>query len=247
MGARLTVRVTIPPETPVEGAEVLASNLDAWSSSRREWKGRTDSSGNCTWKNIDTGTLGDRYDIQVEYTDPEGLHWSGSASERVNSPRDVSVVLAPSYSGSLKIPSEVVTNLSDTSRGTRILAGLNELDSTLKAGWSLAAIGLAYLLVEEIVRLRLSEQGSYREEWDSLALGVILSLAAVAEQIDSQRLANLRRIADTRNRAAHGTGSQSVPALAIADAKVITELLIEWFGGVRRSIDTRPKHRNEVE
>lgn len=93
MGVEVKVRVQLPDGKPVPGAQIVATNHDAWSAKHREWKGTTNSDGVYQWANVDRGTLGDRYTFRASSPDVNGAEWVGEVSERVVRPSEFVIVL----------------------------------------------------------------------------------------------------------------------------------------------------------
>lgn len=234
MGARVTLTVMIPPATPVEGAEILAVNHDSWSASHREWQGRTESDGSFTWNNMDTGTLGDRYTFHVDYTAPDGVTWAGSISERIRSPVSLKLVLSPRFKELESISSSAERSLSRTPEGRRILGSLSELEQTLKGTLTFASIGLEVAILEDAIRLNLSESTQRRAEWDFLPLGVLVSLKGIYDRLEESLAERIRRLAATRNQIAHASDSGSLPQLAQSGLLVCLETLESLFGSTAR-------------
>jgi hypothetical protein len=93
MGGKVTVQVRQTDGKNVPGARILAINHDAWSKQHKEWNGTTDTSGDYTWPNMDTGLLGDRYTFTAAFQDEKGNKWSGESSHRIKGDSMVTVTL----------------------------------------------------------------------------------------------------------------------------------------------------------
>ncbi|MCI4326030.1 MAG: hypothetical protein L3K16_00085 [Thermoplasmata archaeon] len=90
MGGKVVVQVRQADGSPVPGARLLAINHDAWSKAHKEWHGTTDTTGDYTWPNMDTGTLGDRYTFTAAFEDGKAK-WAGESSHRIKG--DTTIVL----------------------------------------------------------------------------------------------------------------------------------------------------------
>jgi hypothetical protein len=93
MGGKVTVQVRQPDGEKVPGARILAINHDAWSKQHREWHGTTDSTGDYTWPNMDTGAFGDRYTFHAVLEDGKGSKWSGESSHRIKSDTTITLTV----------------------------------------------------------------------------------------------------------------------------------------------------------
>lgn len=229
MGARVTLTVLIPPATPVEGAEIVAVNHDAWASSHREWEGRSESNGIYTWDNMDTGTLGDRYTFHVTYTDPEGVAWSGATSERIRRAVDLKVVLKPEFRKLQSISSAVEQRLSTSSTGRRLLAGVSELETVLKENLTQAALGLEMMTLENAVRLWMADSKADRPEWGSLGLSVVTRLKVVNDRLGNPIASRIERFIEDRNRAVHSVGKDALPQTTQIGSKLCLDVLEVLF------------------
>jgi hypothetical protein len=94
MGGKVTVQVRHVDGTNVPGAKILAINHDAWSKQHKEWHGTTDSSGDYTWPNMDTGMLGDRYTFTAVLIDGKNVKWAGESSHRIKADTVVTLTVA---------------------------------------------------------------------------------------------------------------------------------------------------------
>ena len=230
MGARVTINVLLPPNQPVEGAEITGINHDAWSASHRIWRGRTDVNGSFTWANIDTGTLGDRYTFKVAYTDPEGVSWSGSVSERINRPLTLKVTLSPEFSDNKSISPIVVSSLSASKEGERLLASMRELDSALNANLVQSALLLEVAIIELAIRLHLEKTGRYRREWDHLTPAVLVAFKEVDNAIGPTLVSQVRDLFSARNNLVHGPGKESIAALSQQGRATCISVIETLFG-----------------
>jgi hypothetical protein len=95
MGERVTVQVCHQDGSRVSGARILAINHDAWTKRFREWHGTTDLSGECTWPDLDTRTLGNRYTIMAVAKDINHGHWAGESSLEIKGDTTVTLTVAP--------------------------------------------------------------------------------------------------------------------------------------------------------
>ncbi|MGA8302245.1 MAG: hypothetical protein WA691_06110 [Thermoplasmata archaeon] len=95
MGGPVTVQVRHLDGSSVSGARVLAINHDAWSKRYRKWHGTTDRSGNCTWRNLGSRTLGNRFALMVVAKDTDGGRWAGEASLEIEGETTVTLTVAP--------------------------------------------------------------------------------------------------------------------------------------------------------
>jgi hypothetical protein len=230
MGARVTIRVALPPNQPVEGAEVTGVNHDAWSSSHRTWRGRTDADGTFTWANLDTGTLGDRYTFAATYTDPDGVSWAGSVSERINRPLTLKLILTPTAAGSSSISADAKGDLDSTQQGRRLLASLTELASVVDSNLVQSALLLEASIVEMAIRMKLERDGQFRGEWDHLSPSVLLSFKQVDDSLGPKLVERVRALYAERNRVVHGPGKDSVPALAQRGRETCIAVVERLFG-----------------
>lgn len=237
MGARVTLMVLVPPGTPVEGADILAVNHDAWGSSHREWEGRSESDGTYTWDNMDTGTIGDRYTFQVTYVDPEGVAWSGATSERIRRRVDLKVVLRPEFRKLQSVSSEVERRLSKSPAGRRLLAGLTELEITLKENLTHASLSLEVITLENAVRLWMGESKADRPEWGSLGLGVLTRLKVVNDRLGNPIAGRIEGFIEERNRAVHGVGKEALPQAVQIGSKLCVDALEVLFGQVEPKLE----------
>jgi hypothetical protein len=93
MGVQVSVMVQLPNGQPVPGAQITATNHDAWSAKHKEWKGTSDHEGRYIWSNLDKGTRGDRYTFAAVSSDVNGIKWIGEVSDRIRGPKDLVIVL----------------------------------------------------------------------------------------------------------------------------------------------------------
>jgi hypothetical protein len=96
MSGRVTVQVRHLDGSKVSGARILAINHDAWSKRYRELYGTTDRSGDFTWPELDTRTLGDRYTFMVVAKDTNHGLWAGESSFQIKGDTTVTLTVAPS-------------------------------------------------------------------------------------------------------------------------------------------------------
>jgi hypothetical protein len=97
MGGKITVQVRQPDGTKIPGARILAINHDAWSKQHKEWHGTTDDTGDFTWPNMDTGTLGDRYTFTAVYDDGKNGKWAGESSHRIKGDMTITLTLTKNH------------------------------------------------------------------------------------------------------------------------------------------------------
>jgi hypothetical protein len=95
MGGRVTVQVRHLDGSRVSGARVLAINHDAWRTQYRELHGTTDRSGEFTWPDLDTRTLGNRYTFVAVAKDTNDGRWAGESSFPIKGDTTVTLTVAP--------------------------------------------------------------------------------------------------------------------------------------------------------
>jgi hypothetical protein len=230
MGARVTVVVSFPDGSLAPGVSLLADNRNAWNPRQRYWNGRTDSSGQFIWGNLDTGTAGDLFDFNASLVDETEVKWSGSATDRIAGPASVRVVLQPEFAGKLTLPTSVIENLSHSPEGRRVGEALVELQSAISSGLVDATLTLSTWILEGMIRSKLKVQKVWDDAWDSLTYGQLVSQKRVRDAIPEASRDRALAIADLRKPSAHFKAGKAVPADAQVAVTLVQELAITWFG-----------------
>ena len=67
------MKLYFPNGSPANGVKITGFNRDAWTESATDCYGTTTFDGSHTWKHIDTGLNGDKYDFYCRYIDLNGI------------------------------------------------------------------------------------------------------------------------------------------------------------------------------
>lgn len=231
MGAKVTVKVSLPDGTPAENARLLGRNRNAWDKSVAEWHGVTGPGGTWTWANLDTGTVGDFYDIYAELVDEVGVKWAAKTSDRINSGREIQIRLAASYTGQLTIPESAVRFLEANSDGRAVLASLDELKRAVGAGMIQGTITLSTYVLEALIRIVARSKDVWDVAWERKTYSELLEVPQVLGLFPPNVKDRARALADLRRPSAHYKYTTSMPAEAQIAARTVEDTVAAWCAG----------------
>ena len=232
MGAKVEVVVAYPSGEPVVGAQVIGENRSATSESQKRWPATTGNDGSYTWENLDTGVLnlGDLWNFSAIFIDDEGVHWVGSASDRIKGPQTIQITLSPWYQGEVKLSDAAKATLGSSQEGRSVLQGIGELNRALKGGLFQSAVALSTYVLEGLFKMKLSVTNKWKSDYGSLTFGQLLIDKDVKEEIPGSLIDRLKALSALRIPNVHFKGSSSMRADAKFAATAVEELAKEWFG-----------------
>ena len=228
MGARVRIVVCFPPSEPAVGAQVVGLNRSAWAGQEKMWRATTGHDGSYTWDNLDTGTLGDKWDFTAELTDKEGIDWMGFASERVKTPRTIPIPLPPWYHGEIRLSDALTESLSATEEGRIVLQGFAEIERALRNRLFQATVTLSTYLVEGMIHIKLRNQNKWGPGLEEKTYGWLINLDDVKQDIIPGLLNRLQGLGNFRKVSAHFKGRHTIDAEAQLAVRAVLDLAETW-------------------
>lgn len=234
MGAKVVLKVLLPTEEPAIGAEIIGLNRNAVAEGAKQWNGTTLDDGTCTWENIDTGTLGDKYDFYCRYLDANSVEWIGNLSERIRggkTPIVRTVMLRQLFMDEwteFNITKDMENSLSQLDNGIELLNAMKEMSMAIKNRMSHSAMALSTYILEGIIKTMAKRKGAQDiERLDGLTFGELVNDKEVSRIISGGELDKLRGLNKFRNSSIHFKGVTTVIEEARIGARLIMSLLRE--------------------
>lgn len=232
MGKTVSVTVKFPNGRPAISARILGFNHDAWDKKHHgEWHATAEEGGSHTFDNLDSGTLGDRYTFEATIVDEEGVRWSGEVSERIKRDVDLTIVLAPSYSVDVEIPSPVKRTLERSEEGRQLLEGIRELKAALGAGLLRSPVVVSTWILEGLIQIKAKAEGKWRDGFSALTFGQLVANKEILAMFPSGIQPRVLALADFRTPSAHNTGAAAHVAEGQLAASIVVDTAASWFGG----------------
>lgn len=231
MGKTVTIVVKFPDGRPAVGARILGVNHDAWDKKHHEeWRATAEESGSHTFDSLDTGTLGDRYTFAATVVDHEGVRWAGEVSERVKRDLDLTIVLAPSYSVDVDLPSPVKKALEESEDGRQLLEAIRELKVALGAGLLRSPVVVSTWILEGLIRIRAKAVGKWKDGYSSQTFGELVGNKDLLELFPAGLQPRVQALAKFRTPSAHNVGAAAHIAEGQLAASVVVDTAASWFG-----------------
>lgn len=234
MGAQFTLKVLLPTSEPAVGAEVTGYNRNAADQAAVQWHGSTLDDGTCTWVNIDTGLLGDKYDFYCRYLDSNSVEWTGSLSERIKgSPVPVirTVMLRQLFMDEwteFSVTKGAEESLSKLSEGKEILDSMKEMSMAIRNHMSHSAMALSTYILEGIIKAMARKKGVKEAgRLDNMTFGELINDKEVSQIITAGELDKLRGLNKFRVSSVHFKGVSTVIEEARIGARLIMSLINE--------------------
>lgn len=234
MGVQFTLRVILPTEEPAVGADIVGYNRNAANPNMEQWNGSTLSDGTFTWGNIDTGTLGDKYDFYCRYLDSNSVEWVGNLSERIKGSRVPvirTVMLRQLFMdewNEFKVPQDIEDTLSRMDDGAELLNAMKEMSMAIKNRMSHSAMALSTYILEGIIKAMAKKRGIEGiGRLDDMTFGDLVNDKDISHLITKGELDKLRGLNKFRISSVHFKGVSTVIEEARIGARLIISLITE--------------------
>ncbi len=231
--ATISALVRFPDGKPASGASVNLLNRNAYSSAAKNWKAITDSEGIYNFHNMDTGTLGNIYDINAKHVDKESARiWIGEATAKIKKDTTVVVNLRELYLeeyAALELGQGELNFLNNIEDGDVLIAVIIELASTLARNLSHASISLTSYIIEAMIRIKMTLNKNWDKDWDTYTLGQLLGEDKVQKLLGNKFLKRTQIFNQLRILAIHPKGADSIMHDARMGVDLMKSMLKTWF------------------
>ncbi len=230
-----TLKVYFPDGTPANGVKITGINKDAWAESAKYWMGTTLFDGSLTWKHIDTGVNGDKYDFYCKYIDPNGVTWKGEASDRIftslNEIVKEIILYQPPLDEDLDftLPQLVEANILKTESGKELIAAIGEMRLALKQGMSHSALALSTYIIEGLIIIKAKEIKMWKNQWEEYTFGKLINDPEIQKFIPTEEQDKLFALNKLRIPSVHFKGASSIIEEAKIGKMIILKLAEKWF------------------
>ena len=230
-----TLNVYFPDGSPANGVKITGINRDAWSDSARYWYGTTLFDGSHTWRHIDTGLNGDKYDFYCRYIDLNGVEWKGEASDRIFTSSVELVNQITLYQPPLdedldfNLSPLIEANIMKDDSGKELLAAIREMSIALKQRMSHSALALSTYIIEGLIVITAKERKIWEEPWKKYSFGKLITEPKILEIIPSEEHDRLSALNKLRIPGVHFKGGSSIIEEAKIGTRIILKLAETWF------------------
>jgi hypothetical protein len=230
MGARVSVKVSLPDGSVAAGSRIKAVNRNAWGKYDRHWEGTTDSAGEHVWASMDTGWAGDLYDFGADYVDEQGVRWKGESTQRIKRSMSFVIGLAPFIPPVGDFSDAIIAKLKAAEGGTALLQAIGELEVARRSGLVLGVLSIGSHVIEGLIQVKCRIAGKWDDSFAVEPLGSLLKEDAVKEVVPGGWIDKLEAFSRLRRPSAHAKGAVGQPEEASLTVGMVRGLAEELLG-----------------
>lgn len=234
--AKIEVHVRLINGDPAPGAGVDIFSRSEKFGDSKNWSSTVDGDGVYVWNEMNTGTLGNIFEFEAKYVNPQnGVLWLGNSTARIRKDSIVDINLREAYLeevNKINLDRSIMNFLSTRDDGDAFLSVIKELTQSMSRNLAHSSIALSSYLVEGFIKLKMQLEGKWEEDLEGRTLGELINKNAVKEMLGKKYSRRVRLLNQSRIFAVHAKGSRSIIHEARMSVELMKDLAEEWFRGI---------------